>query len=118
MVVSKSNTFSVVFWPDSGEYTNSTYFITDESALNSLRINKVTTAINEIALFSDGLQHLALSYESKTPHSPFFEPMFAILRDKKDTNCDYLDQQLTHFLKSDSINARTDDDKTLILATR
>lgn len=118
MVVSKSNLFSVVFWPDSGEYTNSTYFVTDENALNNLRINKVNAAINEIALFSDGLQHLALSYDSKTPHSPFFEPMFAILRNRKETNCDDLDQQLMHFLKSDSINARTDDDKTLVLATR
>ncbi len=118
MVISQSNHFSTVFWPDSGEYANSTYFVTDNNAFDNLRISKIETKINEIALFSDGLQHLALSYDSKLPHTPFFEPMFKILRNRKETNCDDLDEQLKTFLNSKAINARTDDDKTLVLASR
>lgn len=117
IVVAQRDIFGVVFWPDSGEYANSTYFITDENALNSLRITHVKSKINEIALFSDGLQHLALSYDSKTPHPPFFEPMFTVMRQRKTSNCDDLDEQLKLFLNSDAMNARTDDDKTLVLAS-
>jgi len=117
IVVSKYNALGVVFWPDSGEYVNSTYFITDEDAISTLRITKVESKINEVALFSDGLQHLALSYALKTPHHPFFDPMFNIMRNRKNTNCDDLDKQLQAFLNSDEINSRTDDDKTLVLAT-
>ncbi len=117
IVVAQRDIFGVVFWPDSGEYANSTYFITDENALKNLRITHVKSKINEIALFSDGLQHLALSYDSKTPHPPFFEPMFTVMRQRKTTNCDDLDEQLKLFLSSDAMNARTDDDKTLVLAT-
>jgi len=118
IVVAKQDIFGVVFWPDSGEYANSTYFITDENAISTLRICTVNTRINEIALFSDGLQHLALSYNSQTPHPPFFCPMFSVMRNRKTSNCDDLDEQLMHFLNGDAINARTDDDKTLVLATR
>jgi len=118
IVVSKSNILGVVFWPDSGEYANSTYFITDEDAISNLRVTRVNTKINEITLFSDGIQHLALSYKSRIPHFPFFDPMLSILQKRKNNNCDDLDEQLKYFLSSDAINSRTDDDKTLVLATR
>lgn len=118
MVVAKDNIFGVVFWPDSGEYANSTYFITDDAAMNHLRISKTSTTIKALALFSDGLQHLALSYVTKTPHPPFFEPMFKMMRQRKTSDCDDLDEQLARFLNSDAINTRTDDDKTLVLVIR
>jgi hypothetical protein len=35
---------------------------------------------DEVAMFSDGLQRLALVYESRTAYTPFFEPMFSVLR--------------------------------------
>lgn len=118
IVVSKSDVLGVVFWPDSGEYANSTYFITDKDAISNLRVTVVKSNISEIALFSDGIQNLALSYKEKIPFNPFFDPMFNILRKRKKTNCDDLDEQLKLFLSNKEINSRTDDDKTLVLATK
>lgn len=118
IVVSKSNILGVVFWPDSGEYANSTYFITDQDAISNLRVTIVKSNINEIAVFSDGIQNLALSYKERIPFNPFFDPMFSIIRKRQKINCDDLDEQLKIFLNTTEINSRTDDDKTLVLATK
>ena len=112
-----------VFWPESGEYANMTHFVTDEDALAHLRtkiwISSVSERLpEEIAMFSDGLQRLALVYQSQTVHNPFFEPMFAQLRNADVRTCDVLSDQLARFLDSPIINERTDDDKTLVLASR
>jgi hypothetical protein len=69
-------------------------------------------------MFSDGLQRLALVYESQTAYTPFFEPMFSVLRKADLAACDTLSDQLARFLSSPKVNERTDDDKTLVLATR
>jgi hypothetical protein len=44
--------------------------------------------------------------------------MFTILRTQNTEKCVALDHELAAFLNSDAINARTDDDKALVLATR
>ncbi|MEZ0604292.1 PP2C family serine/threonine-protein phosphatase [Paraburkholderia sp. IW21] len=106
-----------VFWPESGEYANMTYFVTDADVHDHLR-TEVRCTTDEAALFSDGLQRLALVFSSETAHAPFFEPMFKALRTSTDEQTDSLCAALERFLGSDAINERTDDDKTLILATR
>lgn len=106
-----------VFWPENGEYFNTTYFITDDDALNHLQIVFADSFSNDIAILSDGLQMLSLNYESKSVHQPFFEPMFKHLRSVDCDACIELNDQLESFLNSPSINERTSDDKTLILAT-
>ena len=68
-----------------------------------------------MALFTDGLQTLALDY-TRAAHSPFFAPMFAAL--SSETEPGGLLGPLSAFLESPAVNERTDDDKTLILATR
>jgi len=118
IVASSGYVQGVVFWPDSGPYANMTNFITEEDALLNLHVSVTSRRINEVALFSDGVQRLALSFEQRIPHNPFFEPMLNVLRNQKSAECEALDQQLAHFLNSPQINERTDDDKTLILATR
>jgi hypothetical protein len=106
-----------VFWPESGEFANMTYFVTDIDANDHFRV-ELREATNEVALFSDGLQRLALVFATETAHEPFFEPMFQVLRRSTTDGTDALCAALERFLTSDSINERTDDDKTLILATR
>lgn len=118
IVASSGYARGVVFWPDSGPYANMTYFVTEEDALAHLHISITNTHIDEVALFSDGIQRLALSFEQRTPHIPFFEPMLNVLRKQKPLECEALDDQLARFLNSSQINERTDDDKTLVLATR
>jgi hypothetical protein len=89
-----------------------------KSVSQSLQIAFTNSKINEVALFSDGLQRLALSFEQRTPHTPFFEPMLKVLRSKEPLDCAALDGQLAGFLDSPQVNERTDDDKTLVLASR
>ncbi len=118
IVASSSGVQGVVFWPDSGPYANMTYFLTEDDALINLHISITNSRIDEVALFSDGVQRLALSFEQRSPHTPFFEPMFKALRSQNPLNCGTLNEQLADFLNSAQINSRTDDDKTLILASR
>lgn len=118
IVAANGYTQGVVFWPDSGPYANMTYFVTEEDALEHLHVSVTSAQIDEVALFSDGLQRLALSFEHRTPHAPFFEPMLNVLRNRAPSECEDLGAQLARFLSSPQINERTDDDKTLVLATR
>lgn len=123
IVIRDGNELHPVFWPESGEYANMTRFVTDEDALAHLHAKIWISSMSgrlpeEIAMFSDGLQRLALVYQSQTVHKPFFEPMFAELRKADARTCDVLSDQLARFLDSPKINERTDDDKTLVLATR
>jgi hypothetical protein len=118
IVIGDGNSFSPAFWPETGEYANMTYFVTDENALEHLRVAVSLSPPDEVAMFSDGLQRLALVYESRTAYTPFFEPMFSVLRKADPVACNMLSDQLARFLSSPKVNERTDDDKTLVLATR
>lgn len=108
----------VVFWPEVGLYANMTHFLTDEDALAHLQVWVAEVRIEELALFSDGLQRLALNFAQHCPHTPFFEPMFDQLRTRPSEARGSLNRELAAFLGSAPVNARTDDDKTLVLATR
>jgi hypothetical protein len=117
IVARHDGALSPIFWPESGEYANMTYFVTDANA--SEHLHCITQdATDEVALFTDGLQRLALVFATETAHEPFFEPMFEVLRASSDEKTDEFCSALKRFLGSDAINERTDDDKTLILATR
>ena len=107
-----------VFWPQQGEYENTTSFATDPAAPELIAVEVAERPVDEVALFSDGLQRLALHYEGRTAHAPFFRPMFAPVRAAEPGHAATLSAQLATFLDSSAVNARTDDDKTLILATR
>lgn len=118
IVAASSGAYGVVFWPAAGPYANMTHFVSDEDAPENVQSVCVEARIDEIALFSDGLQRLALSFADLTPHAPFFDPMLAALRATPDEKCPDLEEQLRLFLGSAAVNQRTDDDKSLILATR
>ena len=112
-------TMEVVFWPDSGEYVNSTHFLVEDYQLKNLRCKLIPAAnLNQLAIFTDGLQLLCLNYAAKLPHEPFFAPMLHMLKQAGSTDkAKVLEKKLAEYLDSDIINTRTDDDKTLILAT-
>ena len=116
VTASASAASEVVFWPEQGEYTNTTYFVTGADAHQRLRLDVRTTPVHDVALFTDGLQHIALRYETRLPHQPFFDPMFARLR--ADEQWPGLGGALASFLGSEAISTRTDDDCTLVLACR
>jgi len=116
ITVGNNGIYGVVFWPQSGEYANATNFITSDQFKNHLEFQATTSKISELALFTDGIERLALDFETQTPHVPFFQPLFRAIRSSEiDSN---LGADLAQFLQSDSVTNRSDDDKTLILATR
>lgn len=118
IVIDSDNAYAPIFWPQSGEYANQTYFVTDTSADQNLNFAFVDKKINEVALFTDGIQGLALKYDIQGAHTPFFKPLFAYLQSASEEVMPQLNEQMEAFLNSEAVNAKTSDDKTLILACR
>jgi hypothetical protein len=118
IVVGNDEIYEVVFWPDAGEYANMTFFVTDDDWATHLHFQTRAAAFEDVALMTDGLQRLALHYDTRTAHAPFFLPMFTALENRAAGYAMDLEPALVSFLASDVVNARTDDDKSLVLATR
>ncbi|WP_010250469.1 PP2C family serine/threonine-protein phosphatase [Acetivibrio cellulolyticus] len=110
--------FNWIFWPAKGEYENTTYFITDAQACDNLQFAYVNRTIDKIAVFTDGLQNLALHNKTQTVHPPFFRNLFKFLGTTHETEPEKLAIPITNFLNSQQVNERTDDDKTLVIALR
>jgi Protein phosphatase 2C len=116
IVLRAGDAYETAFWPQNGEYANSTNFVTDPEFAERLEFARRPGPVDELALFTDGLQMLALNFADRTVHGPFFLPMFRKLRTA--SAGEGLARALRSFLKSPAVNQRSDDDKTLILATR
>lgn len=116
IVARRSGAYGVVFWPQSGEYANSTNFLTQPDFERQLAFDSVSGRFDELALFTDGLERLALSFQNQTPHAPFFDPLFEAVRQSQDLPA--LNEQLRTFLTSTTVQNRSDDDKTVILAAQ
>ena len=101
--------------PMSGEYANHTYFLTDMDALDHLSVKVLPGSVKYAAVFSDGIQRLALNLEVNEPHAPFFAPFFGTMDKISIEKVPDLEGPLRDFLSSQAVNERTDDDKTLVL---
>jgi len=114
-----SGHFTYIWWPQNGEYQNTTSFIVDDANVRNLQVKIIHEKIDEIGMFTDGLQMLALDYDSECAHQPFFNDLFKWLRRAESAeHVSILNRKLDEYLSSTSINNRTDDDKTLLLATK
>jgi hypothetical protein len=102
--------------PARGEYANETIFLTSPGWPERLQIESLSATPSRLALFSDGLLRLALNLAAATPHAPFFDSVFAYLTTQPTLTATA--EALDQFLQSDRVNARTDDDKTLVVAWR
>jgi hypothetical protein len=113
------DTWSYVFWPQHGEFINTTHFITDPSSIAQMEFDVIASPITEIAVFTDGIEPLVLHYASQSVHAPFFDRIFEPVRAAKAEGVsEVLSAQLSSYLSSSAVCDRTDDDKTLLLATR
>lgn len=112
--------YDAPIWPERGAYVNTTFFVTDPDAAAHFQTGRVASRVDEVALFSDGVEALALRYRESAVHDPFFRGFFPPLRAAKSAGWSdtALCSALAQFLGSGRVNARTDDDKTLVLATR
>lgn len=108
-----------VFWPQQGEYENTTFFAVDRRSKEIMEFEmRLDGLSDEVAIFTDGLQRLALHYQTQSAYAPFFRPFFKVLRSQEESVSEKYIQSLKLFLQSREVNDRTDDDKTLLLATR
>jgi hypothetical protein len=108
-----------VFWPQHGEYINTTVFITDPTALGRFEFGVNKNPIDEVAAFTDGIEALVLHYATESVHDPFFDSVFPAVRALSTAGYDEaLSEKLGQYLGSPTICNRTDDDKTLLLASR
>lgn len=105
-----------IFWPQNGEYANTTYFLTDPRVEELMLFDRRDTAFGAVSAFTDGLQALALNLAGRCAHEPFFAPMFKLLTDAVEPSD--LNVPFRQFLNSKAVNDRTDDDKTLVIAVR
>jgi hypothetical protein len=115
---SEEHAYGHVFWPDRGEYANTTHFVTEDDAIEHLQFESINRRVVEVALLTDGLQTIALNYQQRTAHEPFFKGLFAPLRTAEEGCSRELSESLAAFLTSPRVNEKTDDDKTLVLASR
>jgi hypothetical protein len=104
-------------WPEHGEYASTTFFLTDEPEAR-VRISRSEVALDRVAVMTDGIERLALNFTDLSPYAPFFEGVSRPVAASAAPGLDIeLSRKLADYLSSGVINARTDDDKTLILAT-
>lgn len=97
-----------------GEYVNETIYITSPTYTSHIASKVLPSEdVSGLALFTDGVEFLAVRYSDNTAHAPFFAAMFEFAARPTSTP-----EELRDFLLSDRVCERTDDDKTLVLAVR
>jgi hypothetical protein len=111
--------WSPVFWPQHGEYANTTNFVTTENVADVLDFAICNERIDGLASFSDGLENLVLDQANRRAHAPYFNSMISQARRQASQGLDDHVSSLLHdYLSSAKVCERTDDDKSLILAAR
>jgi hypothetical protein len=118
---SEPDDYGWVFWPQHGEFANQTNFVTQDNAHDVLVFELEERCVDEVAMFTDGLERLVLDLTEKTAHQPFFRTLFGWLIKTEPNAPDSpiaTSPVVDSYLRSKQINDRTDDDKTLILASR
>jgi hypothetical protein len=101
--------------PQRGEYANETYFLSQAGALQHLDIYVYAEPVRALALMTDGLLRLVIDAK-RLPHVPFFQPLLTFGVEMEDQTL--AEAQLAAFLASERVCARTDDDKTIVMALR
>lgn len=109
----------IASWPQHGEYLNTTRFLTEATSREAFEFTLSAIPVYEVAVFTDGIEGLVLHYATQTVHSPFFDGMFPAVRAGEAPGINAaLSQQLASYLSSPAITDRSDDDITLLMASR
>jgi serine/threonine protein phosphatase PrpC len=115
MVARRQGRWEVICWPENGEFASSTFFVTDDPEVR-LRSARLPLDFDAFALFSDGLENVALDHLAIQPHARFFDPMIKPVDEADETGkLISLSAALGRYLDGAALCERTDDDKTLIL---
>jgi serine/threonine protein phosphatase PrpC len=103
----------LLFQPDKGEFINQTTFVTSANALDEMQVNVLSGEQKFICASTDGLERVAIRMSDWTVFPPFFKPLEEYLSETNNPEQD--DEYIKSFLDSERLNAKTDDDKTLLL---
>lgn len=114
--VGDNELFDVAIWPENGEYANETTFVTDNRVTEHVGIRRYDR-LDDVVLFSDGLQRLVLKQSTRSAYAPFFSSLLTTVRDPERTE-ESLQEELDSFLRSKRVNEKTDDDKSIVIACR
>jgi len=113
-VRSVDDDLQLLFTPDKGEYINETTFVTSSNAFEEMQVKVLEKPCSFICASTDGLEKVAINFKDWQPFPPFFNPLEEYMRETAETDED--NQYIIDFLNSERLNARTNDDKTLLLA--
>lgn len=113
IVVSCGNSqdYQLLFKPDKGEFINETTFVTCAHAVEEMKV-KVISSPRFISVATDGLENVAIKLRDWQAFPPFFKTLETYL---KTTPNPKEDRYLDNLLNCQQLNARTTDDKTLLL---
>ncbi|WP_334488870.1 PP2C family serine/threonine-protein phosphatase [Bradyrhizobium algeriense] len=115
LVGRRAGIWEAICWPENGEFASSTFFVTDDPEVR-LRTARLPLEHDAFALFSDGIENLALEHATVQPHARFFEPMIRPVDQSPESGrLTKLSLALGQYLDSPPVCDRTDDDKTLVL---
>ncbi|VIO69531.1 hypothetical protein CI1B_27370 [Bradyrhizobium ivorense] len=109
--------WTVASWPSHGEYASTTYFVTDDPE-PSFQLSEIDGSLSELAVFTDGIEHLVLNFSTQSAFPPFFNQMFSSFKPGGVGKNRVLSRHLCNYLNGPSVCDKTDDDKTLVLARR
>lgn len=113
--------FNWMFWPQHGEYANQTYFVSQDDAVTHLKYDMLCGRkgmIDEVAIFTDGIERLVLDFASTKVHQPFFRTIMRPLRNQPSGYSRRFSEQIGEFLREPRVADRSDDDRTLVVASR
>lgn len=105
--------YQMLFQPDKGEFINETTFVTSANVESEIQVDVRAGNQEFICASTDGLEKVAIRMTDWTPFAPFFKPLEAYMRQR--SHLEPEDNEIKSFLSSQRLNARTDDDKTLVL---
>ena len=100
-----------------GEYANETVFLTVTDAIDRVEIMVYhVSSIKSVIVSTDGLVRLAMQMKDWTPFNKFFQPLIESVTAAENEEAGGV--WIGELLNSERVNARADDDKTLVVALR
>ena len=72
MVLGSRGVYGVVFWPQSGEFANSTNFLTADDYRKRLEFLATPSHSSDVAMFTDGLETAGAAIRQSNSSRAFF----------------------------------------------
>lgn len=114
--LAEATQYEHVSFRDVGEYANETEFVIDPRGADEERYTYHPFPLTELYVFSDGIQRLAIDFLRRKPHAPFMQSLRSVFVGAVGDHDP--EKVVQSFLASAGVNARTDDDKSLVIALR